>query len=382
VYSLAGYGEMIADRVRIQAYSEALRRVIRPGSTVVDIGTGPGIMAVLACQLGAGRVFAIEPDEIIQVAREVAAANRCADKIVFYENLSTQVTLPGRADVMVSDMRGILPLFEQHIPAIVDARQRFLAPGGAMVPQRDRMWAAVVEDREGYGGLVEIWEHNVLNHDLSPARRRAANTFRKVRATPEQLLTKPKVWTTLDYAVIEKPDARGNLNWTVERAGTGHGVLVWFEAELAEGVHFSNAPGAPEAIYGSLFFPWTQPVSLAPGQEVCVSLEAKLLEDDYAWRWTSCILPADGSGDSPVHFEQSQLQGAVLSMAKLHKQASDYVPHLSDEGLIHRRALEMMQGQASLEEIARQLAAEFPRRFATWHQAMSYAGNISRRYSE
>src|ERR1700722_6861520 len=149
---------MIADRVRIQAYSEALRRVIRPGSTVVDIGTGPGIMAVLACQLGAGRVFAIEPDEIIQVAREVAAANRCADKIVFYENLSTKVTLPGCADVMVSDMRGILPLFGQHIPAIVDARQRFLAPGGAMIPQRDRMWAAVVEDREGYGELVELWE--------------------------------------------------------------------------------------------------------------------------------------------------------------------------------------------------------------------------------
>ena len=382
MYSLASYGEMIADRVRIQAYSEALRRVIRPGSTVVDIGTGPGIMAVLACQLGAGRVFAIEPDEIIQVAREVAAANQCSDKIMFYENLSTKVILPGHADVMVSDMRGILPLFGQHIPSIVDARQRFLAPGGAMIPQRDRMWAAVVEDREGYGELVELWERNVLNQDLSPARRRAANTFRKVHATPEQLLTKPKVWTTLDYAVIEKPDAHGNLNWMVERAGTGHGLLVWFEAELANGVKFSNAPGAPEAIYGSLFFPWTQPVSLAPGQEVCVSLEAKLLEDEYAWRWTSRIKPPDGSGNSPVHFEQSQLQGAVLSIATLHKQASDYVPHLSDEGRVHRRALEMMQGQASLEKIARQLAAEFPRRFATWHQALSYAGNISRQYSE
>ena len=87
-YSLAGYGEMIADRVRVEAYSRALRAAIRPGSVVLDIGTGPGILAVLACRFGAGRVFAIEANPVIQLAREIAAANRCADKIEFIEDLS------------------------------------------------------------------------------------------------------------------------------------------------------------------------------------------------------------------------------------------------------------------------------------------------------
>src|SRR5215467_16084536 len=105
MYSLSAYGSMIADRVRVEAYAEALRKTVRKGSTVVEIGTGPGIFAVLACQLGAGKVYAIEPAEIIQVAREVATANGCADKIQFFEQLSHRVTLPGRAGVLLSDLR-------------------------------------------------------------------------------------------------------------------------------------------------------------------------------------------------------------------------------------------------------------------------------------
>src|SRR6266513_1997782 len=106
---------MIADRIRVDAYAAALRKTVHQGSIVVEIGTGPGVFAVLACQLGAGRVYAIEPSEIIQVAREIASANGCADKIEFFEDLSNRVTIPTRADVVFSDLRGILPLFQRHI---------------------------------------------------------------------------------------------------------------------------------------------------------------------------------------------------------------------------------------------------------------------------
>ena len=229
MYSLSGYGEMIADRVRIAAYVEALRQAVRPGGIVVDIGTGPGIMAVLACQLGASRVYAIESDEIIQVARTIAAANGCADRIEFIEDLSTKVTLPIRADVIVSDMRGVLPLFEHHIPSIADARRRFLAPTGTLIPQKDTIWASIVEAPELYAKIVDPWERHELGQDLMPVRRMIVNDIQKGRFKPEQLLTEPKLWATIDYANVENPDFQGSLNWTVRRAGTGHGIAVWFE---------------------------------------------------------------------------------------------------------------------------------------------------------
>src|SRR5215469_14054221 len=175
MYSLNAYGSMIADRVRVEAYAEALRKTIRKGSVVVEIGTGPGIFAVLACQLGASRVYAIEPGEIIQVAREVAVANGYADKIEFFEQLSDRVNLPTRADVMLSDLRGVLPFFQRHIPTIVDARKRFLVPGGSMIPRKDTVWAGVVEVPKAYGEIVEAWDKNPFNQDLAPARMLAVN---------------------------------------------------------------------------------------------------------------------------------------------------------------------------------------------------------------
>ncbi|HET8921506.1 MAG TPA: 50S ribosomal protein L11 methyltransferase [Candidatus Acidoferrum sp.] len=381
MYSLGAYGSMVADRVRVEAYAEALRRTVRKGSVVVEIGTGPGIFAVLACQFGAERVYAIEPSEIIQVAREIAAANGCADKIDFFEQLSNRVTLPVRADIILSDLRGILPLFERHIPAIADARRRFLAPGGIMIPRKDKLWAAIVETPKLYSEMVDPWEQNPFGQDLEPARLVAVNDTHKARVSPSQLLTEHRLCATLDYATVENTDFQGNLEWAVKRPGTGHGISVWFDADLAEGIGFSNAPSAPETVYGSLFFPWTRPVPLAQGQTVCVSLAAKLVESEYVWRWTTRTQPLEGSGASLIHFEQSQLNGMVLSTKHLHKIAADYIPELSEEGILRRRTFELMDGKIPLEEIARRLATEFPERFPRWQQALSYAGVVSREYS-
>ena len=376
MYSLDGYGKMIADRVRVEAYAEALRRTIRPGAVVVDIGTGPGIMAVLACQLGAGRVYAIEPDAIIQVAREIAAANHCADRIEFIEKFSTDVTLPEKAEVIVSDLRGVLPIFNGHIPAIADARRRFLAPQGVLIPRRDTMYAAIVEAPEFYSGIVNPWEQNLLGQELGPARRRAVNTTRRLWPTREQLLTKPQILATLDYMAVENPDFRGELSCRTEREGTGHGIVAWFDAELADGITFSNAPGAPEVIYGSLLFPWTNPVPLRANQAVCVKLAAKLMEEDCLWRWSSQIEAVNGTG-AGIRFEQSEFGGAVFSPARLQKSASNWVPQLSEEGRIRVRALELMDGAATLRQICTRLAVEFPQRFACWEKALAYVGTLS-----
>jgi len=67
MYSLADYGTMIADRKRLDEYAEALRRLVTPRSIVLDIGAGTGVMSLLACKLGARRVYAIEPSPVIQI---------------------------------------------------------------------------------------------------------------------------------------------------------------------------------------------------------------------------------------------------------------------------------------------------------------------------
>jgi type I protein arginine methyltransferase len=376
-YSLSGYGCMIADRIRIEAFKQALQGAIHPGAVVMDIGTGPGILAVLACQLGASRVYAIEGSDVIQVGQEIAAANHCADKIVFFEDISTKVTIPELVDVIVSDLRGVLPLFGAHIPSIVDARRRFLRPGGTLIPRKDKIWAAIVEAPETYGRFTNPWARNILGQDLKAGLQKILNSFRNASVKPEQLLTVPQLWTTLDYYTVENPDVRNTLHWSVQRDGVGHGIFVWFDMELADSVSFSNAPGKPETIYGGAFFPWLEPVPLMKGQNICVEMQAKLLESDYFWNWATRIESAEKAGETIKCFEQSQLQGAVLSLTKLRKSGSDYVPQLSEEGLMRRRALELMDGNTPLETIARKLTSEFPKRFERWQQALTFASSVS-----
>ena len=153
-----------------RAYREALREAINPGAVVLDIGTGTGIFAMMACQCGAARVYAIDPSDLVHLARELAAANGYADRIHFIQGISTRITLPEPVDVIVSDIRGSLPFFQQIIPTIVDARQRFLAPGGRLIPQEDTLWAAVVELPEVYEKYTAAWSENVYGLDLRPAR--------------------------------------------------------------------------------------------------------------------------------------------------------------------------------------------------------------------
>lgn len=381
MYSIAGYGEMITDRLRTDAYCEALRRAVKPGAVVLDIGTGAGIFALLACRFGARKVYAIESGDVIQMAREVAAANECSERVEFIQKLSTKLELPERADVIVSDIRGILPLFAQHLPSIIDARRRLLAPGGVLIPQRDTLWAAVVESPELYKRYTGPWEDAHYELDMAVVRPIAINTWSKGRPKPAQLLTEPKCWTTLDYGSIDQPNVRGELTWTASRAGTAYGFSLWFDAELAEGVGFSNSPMSPELIYGNAFFPLFTPVPIAAGDSVSVKLEANLVGDDYVWRWQTCVLTQGDPAQVKARFHQSTFFGAPLCPNRLHKRAANYMPHLSEDGQIDRFVLGLMDGERSLDQVARCLGQRFPARFATLEQALSHVSDLSQQYS-
>jgi len=309
MYSLHFYGKMLADAPRMDAYVAALRQTVKPDSVVLDLGCGPGVFAMLACKFGARRVYAVEPDNVIGLAREAAAANGFADRIEFFERLSTEITLDEPASIIVSDLRGVLPWFQQHIPSIVDARERLLARGGRLIPRRDILWAAVVDAADCYEELVGPW--NRFELDLSAGTRLITNNWRKTRIRPEHLLAKPVCWATLDYYEVDSPDVRGEMSWRVERNGTAHGVAVWFDSDLADGIGFSNHPAAPEMIYGNGLFPFSQPVQVTEGDRITLRLEGKIVGDDYVWRWDTEF--------PKTSFKQSTFYGVPLSRTLLKK---------------------------------------------------------------
>jgi len=381
MYSVASYGQMIADAPRMDAYVTALRRAVKPDSVVIDLGCGPGLFALLACQMGARRVYAIDPDNVIEVARQAAIANGYEDRIVCVQEYSTSATLPEKADIIISDLRGVLPWFQKHIPAVVDARQRLLKPGGVQIPHKDFLWAVMAEVPEEYVKIAGPWEQNSYGLDLSSARTFVTNSWRKVRVKPEQFVTEPLQYCVLDYKEIENPDFAADLCWNASRSGIAHGFVVWFDSELSEGVGFSNRPGEAELIYGHAFFPLQEPVQLRTDDRIVVRLSADLIESDYVWRWSTQVFSPRDS-EPRVDFKQSSFFGTPLSAMQLQKRADSFRPNLSEEGRATAEALALMNGEVSLEQIAERLAKDFPERYQANQAAFNEAAELSLKYSQ
>lgn len=319
MYSLRFYGQMLADKSRMDAYTAALRKVVTTDSVVMDLGSGPGVFALLAAKLGARRVYAVEPASVISVARELATANGLSDRIEFFEKLSTQISLAEPANIIISDLRGVLPWFQQHISSIVDARARLLARDGILIPRRDILRAALVDVPEHYDELVGPWKKNTFDLDLSAATRFVTNTWRKERLKPEQLLSESVCWSTVDYYEVESADMRAEIWLRADRKGTAHGFAVWFDSDLIDGVNFSNHPREPETIYGNGLFPFSQPLEVREGDLIKLRLAAKIVEDDYVWRWDTDVFTRDDETHPKTSFRQSTFFGVPLSAAQLEK---------------------------------------------------------------
>ena len=382
-YDLARYGKMIQDRIRTSAYQQALARAIKPEDVVVDLGAGTGLFTLHACRLGAKLVHAIEPNPIIQVAREIVQANGFSQRVTFHQAMSFQVELPEPCDVLITDPRGVLPLYEKAIPTIIDARRRLLKPDGVLIPQRDTIWAALVEAPDIYHKDYDnAWRSANEAFDMEAARRRTINNLGRHHLELNQLLSEPMRWLMLDYRVIEQASASGVVQFVVKRAGTAHGFVLWFDSELIDGVSISNRPGQPKLIYGQWFFPFEEPVPVCANQTITVDLRADPVGGDYIWQWTTHTTSAASSKQLEKRYHQSSLFTNVLGPEQFRKMSDQHVPSLNEEGVIHMRALELMNTRQPLGEIAQAMAAEFPKRFASSDVALGFVSDLSARWSE
>lgn len=375
-YPLIGYASMIADEGRINAYAQAIRETVRPGSMVIELGTATGLMAFLACQAGARRVFALDPSDTIAIARQTARDNGLADRVEFLPLLSTAFTPPERADVLISDMRGTMPCFQRHLLDIADARERLLKPGGTLLCQTDTLHVGVVEDAETHRQLVGVWEDARWGLDLRAALAYGPHQFKKVKFKPEQLLCAAQSWATIHYPTVASPHVRGTASLVITRPGTGHMLGLWFDAELAGGARFSNAPTEPNHVYGRQILGWPRALSLLPGDRVDVKLDAVFSEGDYVWNWATRI---SRDGTVLAEFKQSTLQSRVMTAEMLARKSGGYRPQASPVVAVEKFLLERVNGAATQGELAAELRAQFPAQFASDAAALARVVQLTER---
>jgi protein arginine N-methyltransferase 1 len=382
MYSIDDFGWMIRDEPRMQAHVKALRAAVTPGCTVLDLGAGTGIFALLACQYGAGKVYAIEPNESLILAQNFAQANGFSDRIEFFQKLSTEVSLDRKVDVIIADMRGVLPFNSENIASMIDARERFLAPGGTIIPRKDTLFAAVYSSAESYQSIENPWIKNPYGLDLTAGVRFITDRWVSRGRKNNKLLSDAQSWGEIDYRTVSHYNLSGRVNLKVHSAGTAHGISVWFDAELAEGVSISNSPESVELVYGGAHFPWPKPVALAPGDRVSLKIETRKLGDIYLWRWNTEVFPSGSDHQASETFNQSTFNSQLISPQHLGRFTEQSRPKLSLKGQVEALVISLMDGKLTHGEIAHEVVSRFPQRFRRHEEALSEVTKISRRLSD
>jgi protein arginine N-methyltransferase 1 len=233
---------LLGDRIRMRAFRAAIDEVVQPGMTVLDLGTGTGILARWALDNGAARVYGLELNESVLAAavqRLDAAGHGDAFKPV--RGMSLAVTLPEAVDVVVSETLGNLADNEGAVEILDDARLRFLAPGGVMIPARVESYLVPVAAERAHELVSSCTVADVGHEDwLALVRERGArdqfDVYYDAVVPRSSHLATARVLRRYDFSRANDATYCETLTWAVQDAGLLTGFKGYFIATLSPSV--------------------------------------------------------------------------------------------------------------------------------------------------
>jgi protein arginine N-methyltransferase 1 len=286
---VSGFSDMemhlwiLADGARAEAFDRAIRSAVRPGMVVADVGTGTGLLSMMACRAGAAKVYAVEEASVFDLARQIIEANGFSDRVVLIKGNSRKIKLPERVDLVISETIGTFVFSEGIVPILADARKRFLRPSGAMIPERIQVYAAPVESfREGTG----FWEKPVCGFDYAAARPHVSvNTLVAARKiTPEDLLDDERLLFDLEFGKIDAGMGfHRRVEFSARKAGTLHGFVGTWEARLHGDTLLRCAPGSPPLHWTPILFRLPEGIPVRAGSRISLEFGRR---DAPGWQWT------------------------------------------------------------------------------------------------
>jgi hypothetical protein len=261
------YFTTLLDEQRHAAYDRVLRRALRSGGRVLEIGAGTGLFAMMAARAGADEVISCERrPAVAHGARSVIARNGLQDKVTVVGKASTHLEIggdmAGPADVLLWDNLANNLMGVGALPAIEDAMRRLVKPRGQVIPARCAILAALAEDR----GLNERRLGQVEGFDLSPFNALARPVYSINTASPE-LTIRSSATTLFDFDFTSGGRfPAGRTSSEVRGAGgEANGVVQWLDFGLDDQEVYQPAPGAKARAFGLEFHPLAAPFEATAG---------------------------------------------------------------------------------------------------------------------
>ncbi|XP_059656176.1 probable protein arginine N-methyltransferase 6 [Cornus florida] len=322
-YSHVGiHEEMIKDRVRTETYRAAIlqHQNYIAGKVVVDVGCGTGILSIFCAQAGAKRVYAVDASEIALQANEVVKANNLSDTVIVLHGRIEDVEIDEEVDVIISEWMGYMLLYESMLGSIITARDRWLKPGGLILPSNATLYMAPVTHPDRYTESIDFWR-NVYGIDMSamlPLAKQCAFEEPSVETiTGENVLTWPHVVKHVDCYTItirELESITTNYKFQSMMRAPFHGFAFWFDVEFSGP---AISPASHDAVSSPIESSNNHPIDSSQRKKRAFPNEALVLStapEDPPTHWQQTLIYFY----DPIEVEQDQIiEGSVtLSQSK------------------------------------------------------------------
>lgn len=342
----------LSDVIKRQQYERAITDVVVPGSVVLDLGCGSGLLGLMALRAGADIVHFVDDTSILEVARGSVARLGWMDRARFHRRNSFELKLAERVDVVICDHVGYFG-FDYGIPALLaDAKERFLKPGGVMVPVRIDLKLAGISSEKCHNTIAN-WRDGTVPSDFCWVSSLQANVKQGVTLAPEELISEPaNLGSIILGSQVDK-----FVSWTAEivcsRESDFHGVGGWFECQLADNIRMTNSPLADEQLERpQVFLGLEKPVRVKQGERVMVTIMARPGDHVIAWR---IEFPNQG-----LQFAHSTWNALLLGAADLVRAQPDRVVSLNARGRARQIILSYCDGKRTVAGIEQAVLQEFP----------------------
>ncbi|MFT5168980.1 MAG: tetratricopeptide (TPR) repeat protein [Saprospiraceae bacterium] len=283
--------EMLADSQRNDAYQKAIEKIIKPDSLVLDIGTGSGLLAMMAARAGARKVVACEMHErLAETAKAITKANGFEQVIDIFSTKSTKLKIgeevPEKVDIIISEILDVGALGEAALPSIRHAVQNLARPDVKLIPAKVQL----------YGQLIEIPSRSIVapirkisGFDLSFFEQfRIPEEYLKINLKAEKHKILSPIIPLLDIDFYNLPPAYPDdqprqipLNITITESGTVQAMVFWFDLFLDEEIMVSSEVDGKLEHWGQALFCFPNPREVKKEEMVSV----KLFQSDQVIRF-------------------------------------------------------------------------------------------------
>jgi type II protein arginine methyltransferase len=271
------HARMLNDEPRNRCYAEALERAVVPGMLVLEIGSGAGLLALIAARAGA-RVFTCEVNPIVAAAAtQIAARNGLAERITVIPKSSWDLRvgedLPRPADLLMSELFDDT-LFGENIVAILSDAKRLLKPGAPVLPRFSELRCALVEQPQG---PLHRPIGSIQDFDLSPFNLLAPARTLRVSRKAAILRSEPAAALAMDYEATPFGPTRQTVRLQ-SLGGRVDAFAQWMRIDFGGGIVLENNPFEQSGSHWAApLYPFPGPIETAAGDEV--EMEAHLIGD-------------------------------------------------------------------------------------------------------